>query len=171
MDAEISSVEPGADRLAFISYLQGERTPDLPGSCGVLHGMNTANTTSVHHDARAVMEGFTLGIVYGLRRVEQLGVKAEVIRLTGGGSDSPAWRQRSDIFGYPAVTLRSPEGGALGMAIQAIGRRWGWTRGRCGVHLVRIDGERNLEPRRDFQLRRSPRASNRAAERAFRASQ
>ena len=120
MDREISSVSAGADGLLFLPYLQGERTPNLPEGCGVLHGMNTSNLTPAHM-ARAAMEGVTLGMAYGLRRMESLGLKPSEIRLTGGGSKSPAWRQMlADIFGYPVVTMQSAEGAALGAAIQAL---------------------------------------------------
>ncbi|MGA0854919.1 MAG: xylulokinase, partial [Luteolibacter sp.] len=120
MDAQISSVAPGADGLLFLPYLQGERTPNLPHGCGVLHGMTTSNITPAHM-ARAAMEGVTLGMSYGLRRMESLGLKPSEIRLTGGGSQSPVWRQiLADVFGYPVVTMESAEGAALGAAIQAL---------------------------------------------------
>jgi len=120
MDREVSSVPAGADGLIFLPYLQGERTPNLPDGCGVLHGINTSNLTSAHM-ARAAMEGVTLGMAYGLRRMESLGLKPSEIRLTGGGSKSSAWRQiLADIFGYPVVTMQSSEGAALGAAIQAL---------------------------------------------------
>jgi xylulokinase len=120
MNKEISDVSAGADGLIFLPYLQGERTPNLPEGCGVLHGMNTSNLTPAHM-ARAAMEGVTLGMAYGLRRMESLGLKPSEIRLTGGGSKSPAWRQiLADIFGYPVVTMQSAEGAALGAAIQAL---------------------------------------------------
>ena len=120
MNKEISGVTAGSDGLVFLPYLQGERTPNLPEGCGVLHGMNTSNLTPAHM-ARAAMEGVTLGMAYGLRRMESLGLKPFEIRLTGGGSKSPAWRQiLADIFGYPVVTMQSAEGAALGAAIQAL---------------------------------------------------
>ena len=120
MDAEISSVPPGADGLLFLPYLQGERTPSLPHGCGVIHGMTTSNLTPAHM-ARAAMEGVTLGMAYGLRRMESLGLKPTEIRLTGGGSQSPVWRQiLADVFGYPVVAMQSAEGAALGAAIQAL---------------------------------------------------
>lgn len=120
MDKEISSVPAGAEGLIFLPYLQGERTPNLPEGCGILHGMNPSNLTPAHM-ARAAMEGVTLGMAYGLRRMESLGLKPSEIRLTGGGSKSPAWRQMlADIFGYPVVTMQSAEGAALGAAIQAL---------------------------------------------------
>ncbi len=120
LDDEISSVPPGADGLLLLPYLQGERTPNLPDGCGVMHGMNAANLTPAHL-ARAAMEGVTLGMAYGLRRMESLGVKPSEIRLTGGGSNSVVWRRMcADIFGVPVVTMKSAEGAALGAAIQAL---------------------------------------------------
>ena len=120
MDREITSVAPGADGLLFLPYLQGERTPNLPDACGVLYGMNTSNTTPAHL-ARAAMEGVTLGMAYGLRRMESLGVRPSVIRLTGGGSNSPVWQQIcADVFGYPVETQRSADGAAIGAAMQAL---------------------------------------------------
>jgi xylulokinase len=120
MDEEIASIPPGADGLVFLPYLQGERTPNLPHGCGVLHGMTTANLSPAHI-ARAAMEGVTLGMAYGLRRMESLGLTPSEIRLTGGGSQSPVWRQiLADVFGYPVVTMQSAEGAALGAAIQAL---------------------------------------------------
>lgn len=120
MESEISGVAPGADGLLFLPYLQGERTPNLPHGCGVLHGMTTANISPAHI-ARAAMEGVTLGMAYGLRRMESLGLKPSEIRLTGGGSQSPAWRQiLADAFGCPVVAMEGPEGAALGAAVQAL---------------------------------------------------
>jgi xylulokinase len=47
-------------------------------------------------------------------------VTPEEIRLTGGGSNSPLWRQIcADVFGVPTVCLKSSEGAALGAAVQA----------------------------------------------------
>jgi xylulokinase len=67
------------------------------------------------------MEGVTLGMAYGLRRMETLGLQPSGIRLTGGGSKSAVWRRiTADLFGYPVVTMQSPEGAALGAAIQAL---------------------------------------------------
>lgn len=150
MDREIASVPPGADGLLFLPYLQGERTPNLPGGCGVLHGMKTSNTAPAHV-ARAVMEGVTLGMAYGLRRMEGLGVRPDVIRLTGGGSNSAAWRQIcADVFGQPVTTLQSSEGGALGAAIQALATGEQADVIACAARLVRVDEAGLAVPRTDF---------------------
>lgn len=167
MDREIASVAPGADGLFFLPYLQGERTPNLPDACGVLHGMNTANTTPAHL-ARAVMEGVTLGMAYGLRRMEELGVRPDVIRLTGGGSNSPVWRQMcADVFGYPVVTLRSSEGAALGAAIQALATAEKADVEQLAARLAPVDEASRVEPRKDFDYAARLETHNRLRERLF----
>ena len=152
MDEAISSIPPGADGLLFLPYLQGERTPNLPHGCGVLHGMTISNLTPAHM-ARAAMEGVTLGMSYGLRRMESLGLKPLEIRLTGGGSQSPVWRQiLADVFGYPVVTMESAEGAALGAAIQALhAATSGSSLDELAAHCSPVRHGSRLEPERsDF---------------------
>jgi xylulokinase len=151
MNKEISGVPAGADGLVFLPYLQGERTPNLPDGCGVLHGMTTSNLTPAHM-ARAAMEGVSLGMAYGLRRMESLGLKPSEIRLTGGGSKSPGWRQiLADIFGYPVVTMQSAEGAALGAAIQALAAATpNESLEKLSDRCAPVVAESRLEPRLDF---------------------
>lgn len=119
LEAQIRSVPAGAGGVVFLPYLNGERTPNLPNGSAVIHGMNGSNATPAHL-ARAAMEGATLGLAYGLKRFEQLGLTPSEIRLTGGGSKSATWRQISaDVFGVPVVALKTAEGASLGGAIQA----------------------------------------------------
>lgn len=120
LDKVVASVPAGADGLMFLPYLNGERTPNLPNGTGVLHGLNARNFTQPHI-ARAVMEGATLGLAYGLKKLRSLGITPSEIRLTGGGSKSAVWRQLcADVFECPVITLQSAEGAALGSAIQAL---------------------------------------------------
>lgn len=141
----------GARGLLFLPYLTGERTPNLPNGTGVFHGLTT--TTMVPSlMARATVEGVTLGLAYGLKRFLDLGVEPKEIRLTGGGSKSPAWRQiAADIFGVPTVCLASAEGAALGAAVQAL-----WAHGqvhgnptpiaRLTDRLVKVDESTRAKP-------------------------
>jgi xylulokinase len=118
LEKNIATAPPGAGGLLFLPYLNGERTPNLPLGTGVLHGLTT-DTLAPAHLARAVMEGVTLGLGYGLSRFRELGIQPTEIRLTGGGSQSAIWRQIcADVFGVPTVCLQSAEGAALGAAIQ-----------------------------------------------------
>jgi xylulokinase len=67
------------------------------------------------------MEGATMGMNYGLRRLGALGVKPKEIRVTGGGAKSAVWRQiMADVFGVPIVGMVEDEGAALGGALQAV---------------------------------------------------
>lgn len=119
LNAEIAAAPAGAGGLVMLPYLAGERTPNVPAGSGVLIGLN-AQTFNSGHIARAAMEGVTLGMNYGLRRLAALGVKAKEIRVTGGGAKSPVWRQiMADIFGVPVVAMVEDEGAALGGALQA----------------------------------------------------
>ncbi len=120
MEAAIETVVPGSEGLLFLPYLQGERTPNLPHGTGVFHGL-TPRTMTPAHLARATMEGVTLGLAYGLNRFRALGIAPDVIRLTGGGSQSAVWRQIcADVFNCPVITLAEPEGAALGACLQAL---------------------------------------------------
>jgi xylulokinase len=113
----------GCDGLFLLPYLEGERTPNVPDGTGAYLGVNTCTFTA-HHFARATMEGVTLGMNYGLRRLAGLGVKPKQIRATGGGANSRLWRQiMADVFNAEVVTLAVGEGAAYGAALQAL---WCW---------------------------------------------
>ena len=132
MDAVVSAEKPGS--LVFLPYLTGERTPDLPAARGVLANISLNNFTAGGL-ARAAVESVILGLGYGLNRFHELGVPVSSIRLTGGASSSPVWRQLcADIFGVPTIALDSAKGAASGAAIQA-----GWT-------VLRSEGSRHDLP-------------------------
>jgi len=121
--AESSRVPAGCNGLMLLPYFEGERTPNVPEGTGVWFGVNH-RTFEAAHFARASMEGVTLGMNYGLRRLAELGVKPTQIRATGGGSKSKVWRQiMADIFNAQVVTLAVSEGAAYGAALQAL---WSW---------------------------------------------
>ena len=119
LDYAVSSAPAGAGGLALLPYFDGERTPHLPRGTGVLAGLNRTSLTPGGL-ARAALEGVTLNMNYGLRRLTALGLKPREIRLTGGGARSAVWRQlMADIFGVPVVAMMADEGAALGGALQA----------------------------------------------------
>ncbi len=120
-------VQPGSDGLLLLPYLEGERTPNVPDGTGAFFGIRP-RTFSAGHFARAAMEGVTLGMNFGLRRLSELGVPATQVRATGGGAHSRLWRQiMADVFNAEVVTLKVPEGAAFGAALQAL---WCWRRTR-----------------------------------------
>jgi xylulokinase len=121
--AEGGRVPAGSNGLLLLPYFEGERTPNVPNGTGVWLGVNSRTFESGHF-ARAAMEGVTLGMNYGLRRLGDLGLKATQIRATGGGAKSKVWRQiMADVFNAEVVTLKVAEGAAYGAALQAL---WCW---------------------------------------------
>jgi xylulokinase len=123
--ATVARIPAGSEGLMLLPYLEGERTPNVPAGTGVWLGVNS-KTNSPDLMARAAMEGVTMGMNFGLRRLVELGVKPTQIRATGGGSKSKAWRQiMADVFNTEVVTLKVTEGAAYGAALQAL---WCW---RC----------------------------------------
>lgn len=144
-DAAAGKIPAGAEGLLLLPYLAGERTPNLPNGSGFLGGLTTKNFTPAHL-ARATMEGVTLGLGYGLQRLRSLGIRPTEIRLTGGGSNSPLWRQIcASIFGASTVCLKSGEGAALGAALQA-GSAAGANLADLVDSLVEVDEATRAEP-------------------------
>jgi xylulokinase len=122
-EREAAKAPPGSGGLLLLPYLEGERTPNVPNGTGVWFGVNQ-KTFAAPHFARAAMEGVTLGMNYGLRRLCELGIKPRQIRVTGGGSRSKLWRQiMADVFDAEIVTIKVSEGAAYGAALQAF---WCW---------------------------------------------
>ena len=121
--SQASRIPAGSNGLLLLPYFEGERTPNVPDGTGVWFGVNK-KTFEAAHFARASMEGVTLGMNYGLRRLADLGVKPKQIRATGGGAKSKVWRQiMADVFNTEVVTLKVSEGAAYGAALQAL---WCW---------------------------------------------
>ena len=74
LEKQVASIPAGAEGVNFLPYLNGERTPNLPNGTGVIHGLG-GTSGSPAHIARAAMEGATLGLAYGLRRFDELGLR------------------------------------------------------------------------------------------------
>jgi xylulokinase len=149
--AEASRIPAGSNGLLLLPYFEGERTPNVPEGTGVWFGVNKA-TFDAGHFARAAMEGVTLGMNYGLRRLAELGVKPAQIRATGGGAKSKVCRQiMADIFNAEVVTLKVSEGAAYGAALQAL---WCWrlqegekiSIGEITDRFVELNGAETLQP-------------------------
>lgn len=120
LDQAISKLPVGSKGLVLLPYFSGERTPNVPDGTGVYFGINP-QTFSKAYFTRAAMEGATLGMRYGLEILKKGGIEPSQIRLTGGGSKSPLWRQMAaDIFNCEVICIKVSEGAALGGALQAM---------------------------------------------------
>jgi xylulokinase len=119
LDKLALSADPGADGLALLPYLDGERTPNRPGDTGALHGLTRANATP-ENMARAAVEGMLNGLADGLDAIRAAGVPVRRVLLIGGGARSEAARQLAPgIFGLPVVVPAPREYVADGAARQA----------------------------------------------------
>jgi xylulokinase len=146
LEKQVASIPAGAEGVSFLPYLNGERTPNLPNGTGVIHGLG-GTSGSPAHIARAAMEGATLGLAYGLRRFDELGLNPGEIRLTGGGSNSAVWRQiAADAFGVPVVGLATAEGASLGAAIQVAHADGKGSYEELCNRLVALDESTRCEP-------------------------
>jgi xylulokinase len=157
LEERVASVPAGALGLLFLPYLQGERLPNLPGGSGVLHGLNLENMNAAEI-ARAIVEGITMGLTYGMKRIADLGIAPKELRVTGGGARSAVWRQIvADVLGYPVVALKVSEGAALGAAIQAA-----WTYCQVKGKPIALDKLLRDAVKIDKKTRAEPDKKNRA---------
>lgn len=119
MDKQAEQIPIGSDRLLYLPYLMGERTPHLDPNCrGVFFGLSAMHTRQ--HLLRAVMEGVTFSQRDSVEVLREMGVSINEMLACGGGGSSPLWRQMlADVYGCPVKTVVSKEGPALGVAILA----------------------------------------------------
>jgi xylulokinase len=116
---EAISVPAGSDRLIFLPYLTGERTPHGDAFArGVFVGLSLVHSRA--HLFRSVLEGVTFALADSLVIMRALGVEAGSVRVTGGGARSALWRQiLADVFETPVFPAPTSAGPALGAAVLA----------------------------------------------------
>lgn len=116
---EAAMSKPGANGVIYLPYLMGERTPHIdPNVKGGFLGVSLINN---HGDfIRSILEGVSFSLKNCLDIIEEMNVEVNDVRVSGGGAESPLWRQiLSDIFNYSLKTVKASEGPALGVAILA----------------------------------------------------
>ncbi len=119
IDKAAGRVPIGCNRLLYLPYLMGERTPHLDPDCrGVFFGLSAIHTK--YDMLRAVMEGVSFSLRDSVEILKEMGVSLSEMLACGGGGSSPLWRQMlSDTYNCPVKTVISKEGPALGAAILA----------------------------------------------------
>ena len=148
-DALALSAAPGAGGLVHVPYLEGERTPNLPGATGELTGMTLANLTPANA-ARAAVEGLLCLMGACLDAVRAQGVRIEEVTLVGGGAKWAAVRSLApSILGVPVRVPPPGEYVAVGAARQAA-----WVlAGGDGPPAWGIDGVERLSAEPDPAVR------------------
>lgn len=117
---EAATAPAGCHGLFWLPYLMGERTPHLDA----LARGGWIGLTALHRRpdlVRSVVEGVSYSQKDCLVIIEELGAEARSVRASGGGAQSPFWRQTlADILQKSVVTLASQEGSAYGAALLAM---------------------------------------------------
>jgi xylulokinase len=120
MDKEAASVPVGAERLLYLPYLMGERTPHLdPNARGMFFGLSAMHTKK--HMLRAVLEGVSYSLRDCVEVFREMNINVSDMMACGGGGTSPLWRSMlADLYNCPVKTAASKEGPALGVALLAL---------------------------------------------------
>jgi xylulokinase len=116
---ELALSTPDSGGLVLLPYLDGERTPDLPLSRGLLQGLSRGNATPATL-ARAAVEGMLCGLADGVDALRGQGVQVGRVLLIGGAAVSPAVQALAPaIFGVPVAVPEAGQYVARGAARQA----------------------------------------------------
>lgn len=117
---EAATAELCCDGLFWLPYLMGERTPHLDASArGGWIGI------TARHQRRDLIRSIIEGVSYSqkdcLDVIVEIGVEIQKVRASGGGAQSPLWRQiLADVFARRVTTLASQEGSAYGAGLLAM---------------------------------------------------
>lgn len=119
INRDVALVKAGSDKLLYLPYLMGERTPHLDPDCrGVFFGLSAIHTKA--HMLRAVMEGVSYSLSDCNDILREMGIEVGEMMACGGGGKSPIWRQMlADMYDCEVKTVEQTEGPALGVAILA----------------------------------------------------
>ena len=150
INERVREVPPGSNGVVFLPYLNGERTPHRdPFARGCFVGLAASN--SKWDVVRSIFEGVAFGIKDSFEILEELGIEAQHVRITGGGAKSEVWRRIvADVIGKPLERAVTEEGGSYGAAALAYSgysstppeetaRRW-------------VEVKRDVEPGEDFEV-------------------
>lgn len=123
--AEAEQVDPGAEGLLFLPYINGERAPLWNQEAkGNFFGLSI--THKKEHLVRAVLEGITYNLYQIGKELERQAGEPEKLFVNGGLARSPFWVQMlADVFGkevYLSESHHSAAWGAAWTALVAVGK-------------------------------------------------
>lgn len=107
----------GANRLLFLPYLYGERSPIWDSNArGVFFGLSLA--TQKADLVRAILEGAAFGLRHNVEAATAGGFPLAKLACVGGGSRSALWNQiKADVLNRPLHLPAAATGAPLGDAI------------------------------------------------------
>ena len=110
----------GHNRVFFLPYLMGERSP-INDTCarGTFTGMSM--DTCRADMVQAVLEGVAFAIRDSFEVAKSLGVSIPSSRICGGGAKSPLWRRiLANVLGIPLQMVKTEQGPGYGAAMLAM---------------------------------------------------
>ena len=119
MDKEAEQVPVGANRLLYLPYLMGERSPhNDPNARGTFIGMTM--DTAREDMTQAVLEGVAFGLRDSLEVARSLGIQIERTKICGGGAKSLLWKKIiANVMNLKVDVIESEEGPGYGGAMLA----------------------------------------------------
>ncbi|MBE5969443.1 MAG: xylulokinase [Lachnospiraceae bacterium] len=119
MNEYVEEIPVGADKLIYLPYLMGERTPHLdPNLRGVFFGLSGIH--SKKHMLRAAMEGVAYSFRDCKEVLSQMGINTDEMLICGGGAKNNIWCEIvADNYKSILKKPESEEGPAMGAAILA----------------------------------------------------
>ena len=117
---EIREEALGANRVFFLPYLMGERSPiNDTDARGTFIGMSMDTTRA--DLVQAVLEGVSFAIRDSFEVAKSLGLRIERSKLCGGGAKSPLWRRiLANVLDLPLDVPQTEEGPGYGAAMLAM---------------------------------------------------
>lgn len=117
--AEITDDKLGNNKVFYLPYLMGERSPhNNPLARASFIGMTMDTTRS--DMTQAVLEGVAFAIRDSFEVAKSLGIKVDRTKICGGGAKSPLWRKIiANVLNVKVDILEKEEGPSLGAAMLA----------------------------------------------------
>lgn len=109
----------GRNRVFFLPYLMGERSPhNDPSARGTFIGLSMSSSRT--DMTQAVLEGVAFGMRDSLETARLLGIDIRRSKICGGGSKSPLWRRIfANVLNLELDVAETEEGPGYGGAILA----------------------------------------------------
>ena len=118
--APITRERLGRNRVFFLPYLMGERSPiNDTNARGTFTGMSMDTTRA--DLTQAVLEGVAFAIRDSVEVARSLGIEINSSKICGGGAKSPLWKTiMANVLGIELQCVASEQGPGLGGAMLAM---------------------------------------------------
>ena len=119
MNRKASRAKVGSNRLIFLPYMAGERSPIWDSYArGIYFGLNL--DTKREDMIRAILEGSAFGLRHNIEEAKKNGVYIKELRSVGGGSKSDIWLKiKASVLNMSIIVPDISTGAPFGDAIIA----------------------------------------------------